>query len=272
MYAVRPPAVAGSFYPADKITLARTVHTLLDEADGATPGETSPVKALIAPHAGYIYSGSTAALAYHRLAMRRARIRRVVLLGPTHRVAISGLALPDADAFATPLGEVAVDPAAAGDLAGLPDVVVNREAHQWEHSLEVHLPFLQTVLDEFVVVPLAVGRAEPERVAAVLDALWGAEETVVVVSSDLSHFLSYREATHADRRTLTLIERQEPVLTHAQACGATPVNGLLVATSRRGMRPEVLRACNSGDTAGDRTRVVGYAAVVFDALPEGRSP
>lgn len=259
--AIRPAAVAGMFYPAHADALRSQVRALL--ADARPPQPPRPPKALIAPHAGYVYSGPIAASAYATLGAARDRIRRVVLLGPVHRVPVRGLALPGADRFATPLGEVAVDAAAIAALRELPQVVESPSAHALEHSLEVQLPFLQAVLDDFRLVPLAVGDAAPAEVAQVLERVWGGTETLVVVSSDLSHYLPYAAAREADGQTLAAMLALEPRLDHRQACGATPVNGLLQLARRRGLRPALLDARNSGDTAGDRQRVVGYTAFAF---------
>jgi AmmeMemoRadiSam system protein B len=260
MSRIRPPAVAGMFYPGNPAVLQRTVDELL--AAATAPAAAQP-KALIVPHAGYIYSGSTAALAYATLAPWRSTIRRVVLLGPTHRVAVAGLALTEADTLATPLGTVAVDATAVAKIADLPQVVASDPVHAQEHSLEVHLPFLQRALDNFLVVPLAVGHASPEDVAEVLDRLWGGSETLIVISSDLSHFLPYAAANQVDRDTCTHILQLDAHIRPEQACGAYPVNGLLLAARSRGLVPTLLHRCNSGDTAGDRQRVVGYAAFTF---------
>ncbi len=261
MHCVRQAAVVGTFYPAQRDALLRTVQTLLDaakpDADAAAP------KALIVPHAGYSYSGSTAAMAYARLALSRSLIRRVVLLGPAHRLALQGLALPHATAFATPLGNVALDVPSMHAIASLPQVVLSAAVHAQEHALEVQLPFLQTLLDDFKLVPLVVGDASPAEVAQVLEMLWGGPETLLIVSSDLSHFLPYSEAQAQDQQTVQQILQQNPSLTHQQACGATPVNGLLLAAHRHGLCAQLLGLCNSGDTAGDKERVVGYAAVAF---------
>jgi MEMO1 family protein len=261
MTEIRPPAVAGAFYPEAREILSRDLAALL----GAAPmsGDVAVPKALIAPHAGYIYSGPIAATAYARLAPARGRIKRVVLLGPTHRVAVDGLALPGAIGLATPLGVVPVDREAVRSISPLPQVSESRAAHAREHSLEVHLPFLLTMLGSFTVVPLVVGRASPEQVAEVLDRLWGGDETLIVISSDLSHYLGYEEAQVTDRETARTILQCRPLLNHDQACGATPVNGLLAVASRRGLKPELLDLRNSGDTAGDRSRVVGYASIAF---------
>jgi AmmeMemoRadiSam system protein B len=218
---------------------------------------------MIVPHAGYIYSGPVAAMVYARLRSAAARIERVVLLGPVHRVPVRGLALPAASAFATPLGTVPVDLEAVRRLAGLPQVCVSANAHALEHSLEVQLPFLQAVLEKFAVVPLAVGDASAEEVAEVIDRLWGGEETLIVVSSDLSHYLSYSDAQAVDRATAQAILELRTNISHEQACGGTPVNGLLLVAQRRGLVPELVDLRNSGDTAGDKSRVVGYGAFAF---------
>jgi hypothetical protein len=263
---VRPAAVAGSFYPGRRSVLERDVGGLLDDARRQLALLAPPLpdpKALVLPHAGYVYSGSTAALGYAAVGRMRDRVHRVVLLGPTHRVWVEGLALPDAAAFETPLGLVPVAPV-PGDLrARLPQLVDSPAAHAMEHSLEVHLPFLQSVLGSFEVIPLAVGGATPTAVADVIDALWGGPETIVVVSSDLSHYLPYDDARALDAGTVREVLRLDGPLTHDQACGATPANGLLVCARRREMHARLLGMCSSGDTAGDRRRVVGYAAVAF---------
>jgi len=261
MTACRPAAVAGMFYPANREELAVEIGSLLA---GARPCAPAP-KALIAPHAGYVYSGAVAASAYACLAPVHDRIRRVVLLGPAHRVAVRGLAASSASAFRTPLGDVPVDADALSRVAHLPQVCVDDRAHAQEHSLEVHLPFLQGMLDAFAVVPLVVGDASDAEVADVIERLWGGEETLIVVSSDLSHYHPYAEARAIDAGTAQRIARLEAVPDHQHACGATPVNGLLIAARRHGLTPTLLDLRNSGDTAGDRSRVVGYAAFAFCA-------
>jgi hypothetical protein len=257
---IRPPAVAGMFYPANPATLARDLDAMLGSA-----GEPAPriPKAIIAPHAGYIYSGPIAATVYAALRPARERIDRVVLLGPTHRVAVRGLALPDTDAFATPLGTVEIDGEAVAMLKKLPQITVNGAAHALEHSLEVHLPFLQKVLARFRLVPFAVGQARADEVAEVLEVLWGGPETLLVISSDLSHYLPYAQARATDRSTCESILKLSTSINHHQACGATPVTGLTLAAQRRGLKPALLDLRNSGDTAGDRQRVVGYASFAF---------
>lgn len=261
--AVRPAAVAGAFYPGDAPELRADVRRMLAAAGARASGEASRPKALIVPHAGYVYSGDVAASAYARLAPLRGVVRRVVLLGPCHRVAVRGLALPGSERFATPLGDVPVDAAAVRDLRAFPQVTESPAAHAQEHSLEVHLPFLQEVLGEFSLVPLAVGAATPEEVAEVLDRLWGGDETLVVISSDLSHYLPYNTAQLTDRQTVKDMLALDARIDHEHACGATPVNGLLLLARRKGLVPELLDLRNSGDTAGDKSRVVGYASLAF---------
>lgn len=260
----RRPAVAGLFYPADPTALRRDLVHLLEDA-GAAASE-SPPKALIVPHAGYVYSGATAARAYAQLA-RFTGVERVVLLGPAHRVPLRGIAMPTSVAFDTPLGPVPIDRDAAAAIAGMAQVVVDDHAHAGEHSLEVHLPFLQQLLGGFSVLPLVVGSASTEDVAAVIERVWGDRSTLIVVSSDLSHYLPYDDAQRIDRATVETMLQLEPTLTHEQACGATPVNGLLAVARRRQLRAQLLDLRNSGDTAGSRDRVVGYAALAFFELP-----
>ncbi|MEO8507180.1 MAG: AmmeMemoRadiSam system protein B [Betaproteobacteria bacterium] len=262
MHDVRPAAVAGTFYSDSPAVLAAEVRGFLATAamaSGARP------KALIVPHAGYVYSGPVAAAAYAQLTPLRGTAPRVVLVGPLHRVPVRGLAVPVTRAFATPLGQVAVDAAAIARLRTLPQVVASDAAHALEHALEVQLPFLQMVLGEFSLVPIAVGHASPEDVAAALDLVWGGPETLLVVSSDLSHYLPYADACRVDRRTADAILALTPGLDHEQACGATPINGLLLCARRRGLMPALLDLRNSGDTAGDKSRVVGYASFAFAA-------
>jgi AmmeMemoRadiSam system protein B/AmmeMemoRadiSam system protein A len=262
MAAVRPAAVAGAFYPASSRELAREVDDMLGHSAGGGLAPGFP-KALIVPHAGYVYSGNVAAEAYDRLRPARGIVRRVVLLGPCHRVPVRGLALPDAAVFATPLGEVMLDREAIASLAGLNQVVVSGAVHAEEHALEVQLPFLQRVLGEFSLVPLAVGAATPAQVSEVIELLWGGEETIIVISSDLSHYHPYDEACAIDRGTVQAILDYDPGIDHEQACGATPVAGILLAARRHGLKVELLDLRNSGDTAGGRAHVVGYASFAF---------
>jgi AmmeMemoRadiSam system protein B len=250
------------FYPADPGRLGAEVLGMLGETKSGAVAAGQP-KALIAPHAGYVYSGPVAAHAYALLIPWRERIHRVVLLGPTHRVPVRGLAWPDAAAFDTPLGAIPVDMEALAAIRALPQVTISSAAHAWEHSLEVHLPFLQKMLPDFRLAPLAVGDAQPEEVADVLDRLWGGEETLIVISSDLSHYLPYDKAKDTDTRTVQAILDLKQPLDHQQACGATPINGLIVLARRRHLHPRLLDLRNSGDTAGDRSHVVGYTALAF---------
>jgi MEMO1 family protein len=254
---VRRPAVAGSFYPGEGAALGSLVDRLLAEARRSSAAGAPAPKALIVPHAGYIYSGPIAASGYVRLEPAAGRITRVVLAGPAHRVWFEGLALPGADRLDTPLGQLR---AAGADAAG---VITSPRAHADEHSLEVHLPFIQRVLGDVEVIPLLAGEASPAAVATALEALWGGPETVIVVSSDLSHYHAWVEARQLDAKTAAQIEAFGPPLDHNQACGATPVNGLLVVARRRGLRVERLDLRNSGDTAGPRDQVVGYGAFAF---------
>lgn len=256
----RPAAVAGMFYPAESAALQRAVTRLLRSAP---PGNEVP-KAIIAPHAGYQYSGPTAACAYRLLEERRDVTRRVVLLGPAHRVYLEGMAVPSVDAFTTPLGDVPIDAEGVRQALAIPGVQTSDAAHANEHSLEVHLPFLQTVLDEFSLVPIVVGVCPAQEVEALLEALWGGEETLIVVSSDLSHFHEYAQAREIDERTTARIEACESNLHGEDACGAYAINGLMLLAKVRGLQVRTLDVRNSGDTAGDRNRVVGYGAYALN--------
>jgi len=299
MQNIRSAAVAGLFYPGEADVLMHDVRAMLA---AARPSELSPnghgkhaapdnenrharfphlnplplageeaieslrefhVKALIVPHAGYIYSGAIAASAYASLKNIASKIHRVVLLGPTHRVAVRGLALPGADAFATPLGNVRIDLAAAQAIAHLPQVTISAPAHAQEHSLEVQLPFLQSVLPDFKLLPLAVGMASAEEVAEVLEVLWGGDETLIVISSDLSHYMPYPTAQRVDNETVQSILKLHQPIAHDRACGGTPIGGLIVAAKKHRLTPHLLDLRNSGDTAGSHDQVVGYAAIAF---------
>ena len=259
---IRPAAVAGSFYPGDASALAAEVASYLAEATPPAASTRAP-KAIIAPHAGYMYSGAIAASIYARLAPLRGTVRRVVLAGPAHRVHVSGAAIPSTHAFASPLGEVALDLEALGALRKLPFVEVSDRAHALEHSLEVHLPFLQSVLRDFSLVPIVVGDASPREMVLLLDTVWGGAETLIVVSSDLSHYLPYDSARGRDRDTARAILGLEATLVPEDACGAAPINGLLQAARARGLSAEMVDLRNSGDTAGSHDRVVGYGAFAF---------
>ncbi len=241
---VRPPAVAGMFYPGDPRTLDAEIDDLMGGVEQFEPRLGFP-KALIVPHAGYIYSGPVAARAYDDIAPARA---------------VRGLALPAAEFFDTPLGRIPVDADAARELAALPQVVGSAPAHAMEHSLEVQLPFLQKALGTFTLVPLAVGTASVEEVAAVLERLWGGAETLIVISTDLSHYRAYDDARRIDGATIERIARFATDINHEEACGATPLNGLLSLSRKKNLKIELLAACNSGDTAGGKGRVVGYSS------------
>jgi len=257
MQKVRSAAVAGSFYPADR----RALEASVDEMLGAATRRSGRPKALVVPHAGYVYSGPIAASAYAQL--RDPSPTRVVLLGPCHFEPLRGLALPGADILATPLGEVPVDAAAVATLAALPCVDTVPAAHRREHSLEVQLPFLQRVLPAFTVVPLVVGRVRDDEVAAVLGALWGGDETLVVISTDLSHYLPYEAARRIDDATARRVVACDPDIDTDHACGSAGLRGLLQLARHRALSVVQLDLRNSGDTAGDRSRVVGYGAFAF---------
>jgi len=264
---IRPAAVAGRFYPADPATLETTVRGYLAVAEEAAAirrwAVTCP-KAIIVPHAGYVYSGPVAASAYVHLQPLRPTVRRVVLIGPSHYVAFSGLAASSARAFATPLGQILVDTDALERSLALPDVHLRDAAHRSEHSLEAQLPFLQCVLEDFALVPLAVGSAIFESVARVLDAVWGGPETVIVISSDLSHYHDYATARERDAATTRAIEDLRPEdLAEDSACGRVGVGGLLLAARRHGLGVQTVDLRSSGDTAGATDSVVGYGAYVL---------
>ena len=268
---VRRPAVAGSFYPDDPAVLRASVARYIDEARavrGARGASAAP-KAIIVPHAGYEYSGAIAASGYAAVTHLAGMVKRVVLLGPAHRVAVDGLAVPSVDAFATPLGPIEIDDAARTIALGCGGVVVDDAAHAAEHSLEVHLPFLQHVLGPgFCVLPLVVGDASPATVASVLDALWGGRETLIVVSSDLSHYEPYGVAREDDLRTAqAIINGAFDAIGPYDACGVRPVSGLLVAARRHDLDVQLLDLRNSGDTAGPAERVVGYGAFALSSSP-----
>ncbi len=258
---IRPPAVAGLFYAADPGDLRAELSRLF--ADAGVSGKVL-AKALIAPHAGYVYSGRVAAAAFATLRECAQSLLRIVVIGPAHYVPVRGLAVPTADAFETPLGCVPLDKQALAALADLPCIIQDDAPHAPEHALEVELPFLQTLLPSFQVVPIVVGRAAPQEVAEVLGRLWDGPETLIVVSSDLSHYHDYATAQRLDAETATAIERGDWTrLGPNNACGYLPVAGLLIEANRRGLKAQRLALCNSGDTAGPRNQVVGYGAWMF---------
>ncbi len=254
---IRPAAVAGYFYPANRVELELMVESLLNAVADIAPH----AKAMIAPHAGLIYSGPIAATVYASLRAVKERINRVVLLGPSHRVALKGLALSSANFFETPLGKIEIDQQACDRIRDLPQVAVADVAHAQEHSLEVHLPFLQIVLNRFKLIPLVVGDAAPADVAEVLEMLWGDEHTQIIISSDLSHYHDYPTAQRLDASTSKAIENlQLDAIGPQQACGCMPVRGLLQLAKIKHLQVKTLDLRNSGDTAGDKDRVVGYGA------------
>lgn len=260
MTPIKTPAVAGLFYPADPAMLQLALQGFLEHAHAR---ELQRPHALIVPHAGYRYSGPVAASAYATLAPWADRIHRVAVLAPSHRVAFRGIALSSAQAFRTPLGDVPVDTAARDTLAGQPGVGELDAAFAEEHALEVQLPFLQSVLGDFTLVPLIVGDASSTDVSRVIEALYG-DDTLIVVSSDLSHYHDYTTCQAHDRNTSAHIEQLDiNAIGPHQACGAYPIRGLLESARRHGWRARTLDLRNSGDTAGDHSRVVGYGAYGF---------
>ena len=262
--AIRPAAVSGMFYPAEAGALVQELESCLREVPPHEAAQAArPPKLIVVPHAGYVYSGPVAAHAYARLLPWRSSFARVVLLGPVHRVPVRGLAAPTVAAFATPLGDVSLDVDLLHRLRALPQVVFDDRPHALEHALEVQLPFLQQVLERFTLVPLAVGDATPDEVAEVLEAIWGGDETLIVVSTDLSHYLPYAAAQARDRATVARMLAFDTAIDPDEACGARPLNGALGVARRRGLVPQLLDLRNSGDTAGDRRRVVGYAALAY---------
>jgi len=276
---VRPPAVAGSFYPAGADALRAVIREYLENARRDLAPDT-PVtftqvnsvwpKAIIVPHAGYMYSGPVAASAFVLLEPSRGIVQRVVLLGPSHHVAFDGLAVPSNAAFETPLGRVPIDESARRLLLELPFANVLDDAHHWEHSLEVQLPFLQEALGAFTVLPIAIGRATPEQVTEALETLWGGDETLVVISSDLSHYHDYDTAKRMDAATASAIEALDPErLAQEDACGCIGVQGLLEAAQRHSLVANTLDLRSSGDTAGGRGEVVGYGAWAFTVSKNG---
>ncbi len=258
---VREPAVAGMFYPREPEALRAQVHRFVDQAQSRS---SAIPKAIIGPHAGYRFSGAVAGEAYATLSGIASQVSRVVLLGPSHRVAFQGIAACSADQFSTPLGQVPVDWKTLDSVLSRNDVFVLDDAHTLEHGLEVHLPFLQECLGDFQLIPLVVGDATPEAVGTLLEQLWGGPETLIVISSDLSHFMDYDSATRRDAATSLAIEQlRYEAVRDGDACGRHPINGLLWLAKQKGLKGEVLDLRNSGDTAGQRDSVVGYGAYAF---------
>jgi AmmeMemoRadiSam system protein B len=260
---VRSPAVAGFFYPEDPQELRTAVRQYVNRAPAIELS--SPPRAFIVPHAGYVYSGSTAACSYALIAAQRSTLRRVVLIGPSHFVHLRGAAVPEADVFRTPLGDIEIDQDGKQRVLVQCDVAVSDAPHAREHALEVQLPFLQEILGDFTLLPIVVGSAPAPYVSSILGQVWGGDETLVLASSDLSHYHPYARAQAIDAETSRRILNREPTLSGDQACGAVAINGLLHAAVERGLQVRELKRLNSGDTAGDRSRVVGYGAYAMHA-------
>jgi AmmeMemoRadiSam system protein B len=263
---IREAAVAGVFYPAEQTKLALMVDAYTLGAQ-LYAGPKAGLKAVVGPHAGYKFSGMTAAIAYAPVRFVKHAITRVVLFSPAHRVYVKGVAATGADVFRMPMGDVPVDRAAVDLALEIPGVAINDEAHAPEHGVETHLPFLQSTLEHspgWKLAPFLVGDAEPELVNAILEKLWGGPETLIVVSSDLSHFLPYDDARELDERTARAIVELNPEgLGENSACGKIPLQALLMQAKKRGLKAEQLDLRNSGDTAGSRDKVVGYGAFTF---------
>ncbi|PSW17588.1 AmmeMemoRadiSam system protein B [Photobacterium sanctipauli] len=254
---IRHPAVAGRFYTHSPEQLQQQLTGWLSQPESCD----QPIRALIVPHAGYVFSGAVAAQAYQYLNSQADRIKKVILIGPSHRHYFRGCALPAADYFETPLGRVAIDTQSVEKLREIEDIEVSEQVHALEHSLEVQLPFLQTCLNDFTLLPLLTSNVSPAKVATLIDKLWQEDNCLLVVSSDLSHFHSYKDAQHIDSHTCNLIERYEPSLTPEQACGSTGINTLLLLAKKRGYQLTRKALINSGDTkVGDKERVVGYVS------------
>lgn len=265
----RQAAVAGMFYPDNALELQHCIQGYVksgqakNEAHKKAPDKTYDPKILVLPHAGYIYSGQTAGEGYACLHKLRSKIKKVAILGPCHRVAVRGIAVPKHDVFMTPLGEVKLDQQALSKLIDNDVICYSNEAHAQEHCLEVHLPFLQEMIGEFELLPFVVGEAAPELVAELITKIWGGDETLIIVSTDLSHFLNYEQAVQADTHTIDKILNLEDNLIGEEACGCKPLNGVLHYAKQHELNCDLLHCCNSGDTAGDKDRVVGYASFVL---------
>lgn len=262
MASIRFPAVAGMFYPDNPAQLSKLVGSLLDQALSAKP----PPKAMIVPHAGYIYSGSVAATGYARLLNRSHEYDRVIVLGPAHRYAFSGLAIPTVDAFETPLGRVYLDKKGIEKIKYHENILMDNKPHAQEHSIEVQIPFLQIAINSpFKLIPIVVGEASPLTVQEILEILWNGKKTLIVVSSDLSHYLNYDSAKQLDNETSqAIINFQPKMISYNQACGRIPIQGLLLAAKKHNLQSEMISLRNSGDTAGPKNQVVGYGTYVFE--------
>ncbi|OLQ74771.1 AmmeMemoRadiSam system protein B [Photobacterium proteolyticum] len=256
---IRPPAVAGSFYDKSPETL----QCQLDSWLIPTTDEYKKIRAVVVPHAGYVYSGKVAAQAYRYLKSQADTIKRVILIGPSHRYFFQGCAIPSVDYFASPLGNIAIDKQSVEILREIDDIEVSDQIHAFEHCLEVQLPFLQTCLNEFTLLPLLTSNVSPVNVANIIDSLWQDDSTLLVISSDLSHYHPYSEAQKIDQDTCSLIEHYDPSLTPEQACGSTGINTLLLLAKQRDYQITRIELKNSGDTAGDKERVVGYVSYLI---------
>ncbi|MCP3936732.1 MAG: AmmeMemoRadiSam system protein B [Actinomycetia bacterium] len=277
MRRLRYPAVSGSFYPNDAAELTRDVDRFMTRCKHPGQGEVDAdvrgrAKIVVVPHAGYRYSGSVAGCAYSRLARLVPAPKRVVLLGPAHTMPVSGMVVPQAHVWRTPLGDVEIDRPAVEALEVLHGVQTDERPHAQEHALEVQLPFLQRVLsDGFTFVPVVVGRTPPDLVADLIDTCWGGDETIIVISTDLSHYHPEPEAKALDRATVDAVLAGDLAgVTHDGACGATPLRGAMVAAGRRGLSPVLVSLATSADAGGDNWRVVGYGSFVYE-IPTSRS-
>lgn len=263
MTKIRQAAVAGMFYPANPMELRHLIKDFLEEANSHLPNP----KAIIAPHAGYIYSGPIAASAFACLHQVKDQIKQVVLLGPSHRYFFQGLGASSMDYFETPLGQIKLDQKAIQKILSLPQVSMADEAHQSEHSLEVQLPFLQVVLSDFLLVPLVISDASVEQIAEVITLLWNGPETLIVISSDLSHYLDYESAKKIDQKTAdAIVSLKQENISSDQACGSDGIKGLIQVAKEKNLRVSLIDLRNSGDTAGTKDQVVGYGAFHFSNM------
>lgn len=262
METIRPPAVAGMFYPESPNVLKDVIKQDLEQAIPASVS--SAPKVLIVPHAGYIYSGSIAASAFILLEPYRHQIKRVIIIGPSHRIGFNGVAISSADAFDTPLGTIPIDKEAQAKLSEITGVHIMNKAHEAEHSLEVQLPFLQTMLDKFSIVPIVAGDASPQLIASIIETLWGGSETLIVISSDLSHYHQYQTAQQLDQITSqAILDLDVNTVDSQHACGCVGIRGLLTFAQQHSLEASILDLRNSGDTAGSKDKVVGYGAYLF---------
>jgi len=264
---IRHPAVASMFYPGKPADLLNSVRKYLSDADAEQStvkfkNDENSVRALIVPHAGYIYSGKIAASAYQLLQRNKYHFKRVLLLGPAHRLCLQGAAFPNEEVFETPLGSIILDKTRMKKLAAeFSWISFNEKAHAEEHSLEVQLPFLQETIADFELLPLVVGEMDSLQIAEMIQQFSTDLETLIVISTDLSHFHNYQTAYEKDALTANAIELLEPQkISSEDACGVYPLRGALVAALQNKWKIHRMGLCNSGDTTGDYGRVVGYGA------------